>query len=130
MAQPAPVDFVTLVVAASALLFGQPLADMVGPYAGVLLGALAGAAPSTSRRASFETRLQALGHVTSLVIAALMLTVPLAILCEQHLGLKASWTLGPVAVLITGIGHDWPAIVTWGMGLAEARIETFFGPKA
>lgn len=127
MHQPNPVDFATLLVALGALIFGEPLAALIGPYAVIVLGSLAGAALNLTRREAFATRLQALSYVTTLVVFALLMTVPMSLWLESHIAVKASWTLGPVAILVAGIGHEWPEVLRWAAQKAQTYLN--FPPK-
>ena len=125
---PPPLDIVTVSVAIAGAFFGAEVAAVIGPYAVIVLGALLGAAWSATRRDA-ETRTSALGHVVLMIGWALIVTVPLAIIGGQFFGLESKWLLGPVAVVIAGIGQDWPAVGKWGLGLARAALERFFQRK-
>ena len=117
-----PIDIVTVVIALASAAFGPELAAYVGPYAVILLGALLGAAWSASRKEP-GTRVSTLGHIALMVGWALMVTVPTALLAGKAFGWESKWLLGPVAVVIAGIGHDWPAVGKWALGLARSAIE-------
>jgi hypothetical protein len=121
-----PIDIVTVAVAVCASLFGAQVAEIVGPYSVIVMGAVLGAAWSTSRRDALP-RLSALGHVLLMVALALLVSVPAAELLALHTPLASRWLLGPVAAVVAGIGQDWPAVLRWLIGLLRRRAEREIG---
>jgi hypothetical protein len=117
-----PIDIVTVAIAIATALFGREIAAVVGPYAVIVLGALLGAAWSASRREQ-STPGNTFGHMLLMVGWALIVTVPLAAVAGTYAGLESKWLLGPVAVVIAGIGQDWHAVASWVLGRLRALVE-------
>ncbi len=119
---PPPVDVVTLLITVVTALLGPDVARMVGPYIVIVFGAMLGSAWSASRR-NTETLRAAGTHMLRHVGLALLITVPSAAALGEWLGWDHKWLLGPVAALIGGIGHDWPRVGAWLLGLVGRGIE-------
>lgn len=119
---PPPIDLVSLLVLVASLLFGDTLGHALGPYAVIVLGALLGAAWSASRldpRGGVST----LRHIAMMVVLALIVTVPLASWGADYFQIERRWLFGPVAVVIAGVGPDWPAVARWAAALARNAVE-------
>jgi hypothetical protein len=123
-----PIDIVTLFIAIDTALFGPELAAVIGPYAVILLGAALGAAWSATRREP-GTRGSTLLHMLLMMGWALLVTVPAAAIAGRTFGWEAKWLLGPVAVVIAGIGPDWPNVGRWGIGVLKGLAERWVGSK-
>jgi hypothetical protein len=117
-----PIDIVTVAIAIASAAFGPELASVVGPYAVILLGAALGAAWSASRREP-GSRMGTLAHVLLMMGWALLVTVPAAAIAGQAFGWESKWLLGPVAVVIAGIGQDWPGVGRWALDLLRGLAE-------
>lgn len=120
---PPPLDVVTLAIALLTALLGPGSAAIVGPYVIILLGAVMGSAWSASRRET-ESRMATLRHMFLHVSLALLATVPTAIWLGKWLEFDDRWLLGPVAAVIGGIGHDWPAVFRWALDLGRRAVES------
>lgn len=123
-------DVVTLAVALVAAVVGPGvMADLVGPYAVILLGAVIGAAWSATRRRpdgaedAPPPRGATVAYMLLVIGLALLLTVPAAEFAARYLGLESRWVLGPVAAIIGGIGRDWPGVGAWFLGILRSVIE-------
>lgn len=121
---PPPLDIVTLAIAIITALLGPGSAAIVGPYVVILLGAVMGSAWSASRRET-ESRVATARHMFLHVTLALLATVPVAIWLGRVLEFDDKWLLGPVAAVIGGIGHDWPRVFTWLLGLGGRFLESW-----
>lgn len=121
---PPPLDIVTVLTAVATAIFGQELAQVIGPYSVIVLGALLGGALSAGRRKK-EARVSKPVHMATMVGLALLLTVPAAAAAVAVLGLSVQdkWLFGPVAALVAGIGQDWPKVGIWMLDLARRAIE-------
>lgn len=116
-------DLVTVFITIAAALFGKELAGVVGPYAVIFLGAILGGAWSASRRPA-TTRLALVGYLAAVVIGVLMVTVPAAeLIASRYPAIEVRWMLGPVAVIVGGIGGDWPKVIAWFLGLFRSVVE-------
>lgn len=125
-----PLDLTTIFIALGTLLFGQGLANVIGPYAVIFLGAMLGGGWSLSQRDQ-TSRMSAGGYLILIVGLALLITVPLAILLEHTFPyLEIRWTLGPVAAIIGGIGQKWPQVFKWGLGLLKGIAEVWAASRA
>lgn len=115
------IDIVTLAIALAAILFSPETSEVVGPYAVILFCALLGAGWSASRGTLNTTR-STLFYVLGIIGLALVITVPAAELVTSHWGLDRRWTLGPVALVIGGIGKDWPSVGKWALNTAKEAL--------
>lgn len=107
------IDPVSAIVTVLALLFSPALADVVGPYAVIVLGAAIGGGWALSEREP-GTRVEGLRYFMLNIGMALLLTVGFAELANRYLGMDTiNWLLAPIAMLIGGVGHRWPAIGAW-----------------
>lgn len=128
-AQPAPFpDFVTLVILVSATVLDPELSRIVGPYAVIFFSAALGGAWGASRQETY-TRIDTLKFLLLGIGTALVITVPLSVYLEQHWLVESKWTLGPVAMLVGGIGKDWPRVGEWVLGFARKVIELWAKEK-
>lgn len=99
------IDPVSAIVTVLALLFSPALADVVGPYAVIVLGAAIGGGWALSEREP-GTRVEGLRYFMLNIGMALLLTVGFAELANRYLGMDTiNWLLAPIAMLIGGVGH-------------------------
>lgn len=110
-----------MMTAIFAVIFGHQLAYYVGPYFVIIIGAAVGAAWSLGR-SQVTSRSAAFCHFLLMCFTALIFAVPLS----EWIGLKigsadAGWLFAPVAMLIGGVGGDWPNLVKW-IGRRAIRI--------
>lgn len=120
---PPSLDPVHATTAIVAVFFGPTLAAYVGPYAVIILCASVGSAWSLGRR-PVTTRSGAFKYFLLMSGTALVLTVPLAQWLGGWLGHDDSrWLFSPVALLIGGVGGDWPKLLTWAGGRVLRLIE-------
>lgn len=106
-------DPVNVAIAFASIAFGPTLAGIIGPYAVIIISATVGAAWALGRRDP-ATRVSAAWYFLRLNATAAIVTVSLAKLAGVWLGLEdSSWLLAPVALIIGGIGDDWPSVGKW-----------------
>lgn len=106
-------DPVLVMTAVAGLLMGQELAQWIGPYAVIILGATTGAGWSLGRQEPM-TRLVGLWFFTKVNLTALLITVPVAVMTATVLRLEqANWMLVPISMMVGGIGNDWPKVGRW-----------------
>jgi len=108
-----PVDFVALVIALIAMITSVEVAQVIGPYASIVVLACAGAALSLSTNGKEMTTTQAVGYVSLRVVLAVSLTVALAELLQKFVPwLNPRYTLIPLAF---GIGwiRDYDTVRSW-----------------
>ncbi len=107
------IDPISAAVAVATALFGPDLARFIGPYAVILLSSTVGAGWALGRQPAMTTA-AAIWFFSRLNIMAVMLTVPLSagVMWAFQMA-DANWTLAPIALLIGGVGNDWPAVGKW-----------------
>lgn len=125
-----PIDPVTVAIAIATGLFGSTAAQYVGPYAVIIVGALIGAAWSASRRDP-GSRIGTAAFILLLIGLAVLVSVPLAEVAARYVGQDSRWMLGPVAVVVAGVGERWPALVraTWRRNSPGADRPPTGGPQ-
>lgn len=121
---PPPIDVVTVAIAVTTLLFGPAVAEFVGPYSVIFLGAALGGAWSASRREP-DSRGSTVLHMALMIGLAVLITVPASSVASRQFGIELKWMLGPVAVVIAGIGHDWPRVGSWAVNLVRGMAESW-----
>lgn len=128
--QPPPqLDPVSAAVALLAVLFAPPLPEIIGHYAVIIVAAVIGGAWSLGRH---QAQGRAAAAIFLLLVSgtAAMLTMGIARLIAQWLpGTDGgvTWLVAPVALLIGGIGHEWPAVGRWLLGRLGRRIDARIG---
>lgn len=104
-------DPVSVAVVLASTLFGPQLAAIIGPYAVILLGATVGAAWALGRRET-DKKSGAVAYFMLINGTAVLVTVGISNLVGKWLGHEdANWLLAPVAMVIGGVGHDWPGVL-------------------
>lgn len=100
-------------IALASVLFGPALAGVIGPYAVILIASTVGAAWALGRRDP-SARLGAAWYFLRLNATALLVTAGLATLAGKWLGFdETNWMLAPIALLVGGVGDDWPKLGRW-----------------
>ena len=116
-------DPVSVSIALASVLFGPALAGVIGPYAVIIISATVGAAWALGRRDP-AARLSAAWYFLRLNATAAVVTVSLAKLAGLWLGMEDhSWLLAPVALVVGGVGDDWPAVGKWLVAMAGRIFE-------
>ena len=119
----AQLDPVSVAIALASVIFGPALAAVIGPYAVIIVSATVGAAWALGRREP-GARLGAAWYFLRLNATAVLVTVSLANLAGQWAGLQnTTWLLAPIALLVGGVGDDWPRIGRWLLERAGRLIE-------
>jgi len=119
-------DPVSVAIALAGVIFGPVLAGVIGPYAVIIISATVGAAWALGRRDP-AARLSAAWYFLRLNATAVIVTVGLAQLAGRKLGIEdSSWLLAPIALIVGGVGDDWPRLCRW-LGL---RVMRFFERRA
>ena len=119
----AQLDPVSVAIALASVIFGPALATVIGPYAVIIVSATVGAAWALGRREP-GARLGAAWYFLRLNATAVLVTVSLANLAGQWAGQQnTTWLLAPIALLVGGVGDDWPRIGRWLLERAGRLIE-------
>ena len=104
------------VTVASAVL-APALAEIVGPYVIIFIASTIGASWALGRQATM-TRLKALLFFLRINFTAAIVTSSIASALAKQLGYASGtgdglWLIAPVALVIGGVGDDWPALIHW-----------------
>lgn len=118
-------DPVSVAVVLASTLFGPSLAAIIGPYAVILLGATVGAAWALGRRDTTK-KSNAVAYFSLINATALLVTVSISRIVGGWLGHEdANWLLAPVAMVIGGVGNDWPAVLK----ITQEKLMSLWGRK-
>ena len=112
---PPSLDPVTVAAAVFAAWLGPTLAHVIGAYFVIIVSAAAGSGWALMRRPRKGT-LNALGFVTLTMATSTLTTAGVAQIANHFLDLKEStenFLLPTVALLISGVGHDWVRVLPW-----------------
>lgn len=116
-------DPVSVAIAISGVVFGPALAAVIGPYAVILIASTVGAGWSLGRRDPSE-KLGAAWYFLRLNATAMLITVSLATVAGRWLGVvDHTWLLAPIALLVGGVGDDWPRLARWFLARAARLVE-------
>lgn len=110
---PQQLDPVSVGIALAGVIFGPALAGIIGPYAVIIISATVGAAWALGRRDK-AARLGSAWYFLRLNATAVLVTVGLANLAARWLGVSDhTWLLAPIALIVGGVGDDWPRVGRW-----------------
>ena len=112
---PPSLDPVAVAAAVFTAWLGPTLAHVIGAYFVIILSAAAGSGWALMRRPRKGT-LNALGFVTLMMVTSTLTTAGVAQIANHFLDLKEStenFLLPTVALLISGVGHDWVRVLPW-----------------
>lgn len=130
MSSTSHLDFVSVVVAFSAVLFGDKLGEVVGYYSVIILCAVLGGAMSGTRRERASIGRTLLDMFISVALA-LVATIPAAAFISAHWpSFEVRLLVGFVAIGIGFVGSDWPTVFRWAGGLLKVVIELVATRKA
>ena len=116
-------DPVSVAIALAGILFGPALAGIIGPYAVIVISATVGAAWALGRRDP-AANISAAWYFLRLNATAAIVTVSIAKLAGIWLGMDDhSWLLAPVALIVGGVGDDWPSVGKWLVAMAGRVFE-------
>ena len=104
------------VTIASAVL-APALAEVVGPYVIIFIASTIGASWALGRQATMS-RLKALFFFLRINFTAAIVTSSIASALAKQLGYASGtgeglWLIAPIALVIGGVGDDWPALIHW-----------------
>ena len=123
----AQLDPVSVASALASVIFGPALATVIGPYAVIIVSATVGAAWALGRREP-GARLGAAWYFLRLNATAVLVTASMATLAGRWMGIaETNWMLAPIALLVGGVGDDWPRIGRWLLERAGRLIERLAG---
>ena len=104
------------ITVASAVL-APALAEVVGPYVIIFIASTIGASWALGRQATMS-RLKALLFFLRINFTAAIVTSSIASALAKQLGYASGtgeglWLIAPIALVIGGVGDDWPALIRW-----------------
>lgn len=124
-----PQDFIGLVVAVMAALTSKEIAHLVGPYAAMLVLAVAGSGLALSSNDKVMTAFESMRYVSVRVLLAVTLTVSVGELVQAVVPwAKLRYLILPIAFGI-GMVKDYRAVVSWAGGLIRSAFENVLGKK-
>lgn len=116
-------DPVSVAIALAGVLFGPTLAGVIGPYAVIFISCTVGAGWALGRRDP-AARLSAAWYFLRLNATAAIVTVGLARVAGHWIGDDDhSWLLAPIALIVGGVGDDWPHVGRWLLQRAARILE-------
>ena len=106
-------DPVSVCIALAGVIFGPALAQIIGPYAVIILSTTVGASWALGRRKP-GARWGAAWYFLRLNATAVVITAGLANAAGRWLELDDhAWLLAPIALVVGGVGDDWPRLGQW-----------------
>jgi hypothetical protein len=108
-----PHDFIALVIAIMAAITSKEVANLIGPYAAVIVLALAGSGLALSSYDKVMSAFESLRYVLVRMLLAVTLTVSVAELLQAVIPwAKPRYSMLPIAFGI-GMIRDYKAVMTW-----------------
>lgn len=132
---PPNLDPLALLVVLAGLIFEPRVAEVVGPYLGILFGSTLGAyyrlGQLRSKTAEAQPRPNAFAFFLSVNTGAFLFTFVLAKAAHAWVPiLESDWLLTPIALAIGLVGERWPAIGAWAAGLAKRFADAAINRKS
>lgn len=116
-----PVQAVTIFAGA---VFAPQVADFVGPYVVILLGAMGGAAIALMNAEAKGRGRAALIFMSSVFISVL-LTVSVATGIAAYFSWRDTWLFAPVALALGYLGDKLPQLFRWAGTKLDAMADAF-----
>lgn len=108
-----PHDFIALVIAIMAAITSKEVANLIGPYAAVIVLALAGSGLALSSYDKVLSAFESFRYVMVRMLLAVTLTVSVAELLQAVIPwAKPRYSMLPIAFGI-GMIRDYKAVMTW-----------------
>ena len=108
-----PHDFIALVIAIMAAITSKEVANLIGPYAAVIVLALAGSGLALSSYDKVLSAFESFRYVLVRMLLAVTLTVSVAELLQAVIPwAKPRYSMLPIAFGI-GMIRDYKAVMTW-----------------
>lgn len=122
-------DVMQLFVVMAAAIFGQPIADVVGPYLLIIFAAATGAGWSLGRREA-KGKWSAFFYFVRVVFTAILLTVVIAKVVVMYMPkVEGELLIAPVALIIGLIGDDWLKVFDWLVEVGKKFANRFVNKK-
>lgn len=122
-------DPVAAAIAIATLIFGPAMAGFIGPYSVIVIAATVGAAWSL-RRIEKTNAIEVVSYFSLIVFTAILVTVAATNALATWLNIaEPMWLLSLVALVIGGVGGDWPRVARWLFLWAVRMFERRTGMK-
>lgn len=123
MNQTPSLDPVAVAVVLLAYVFSRELAAVIAPYAVIIIASFTGAGWALSRRDP-TLRGNSFAFFGRLIGTAIFITASLASISHHYFGVQDPQLLfAPIALIVGGIGDDWPNVGRWALGLLGRVVE-------
>jgi small basic protein len=114
---------VAVLVTLASTIFSAQVAEVVGPYIVIALGAMCGAAVALLQ-AEKRGRFQAFVFFFGSTVLAVLLTVPFALLVATYITkVHEHWLFAPIAFGLGYVGDKWNKIFPWIGGKVNKVID-------
>lgn len=115
MSTPQPIDPVSAIVAVMMAFASPAAAYVLGTYSIIFIAASFGAGWALMRRPS-SSLVSAIWFVILVAGSSTLLTASVSELINLYLKMGTiNYLLAPVALIIGGVGHDWPKVLIWSV---------------
>ena len=110
-------DPIHVAITVASAVLAPALAEVVGPYVIIFIASTIGASWALGRQATMS-RLKALFFFLRINFTAAIVTSSIASALAKQLGYASGtgeglWLIAPIALVIGGVGDDWPALIRW-----------------
>ena len=116
-------DPINALTALASAIFGAALAPFIGAYSLIVIAATVGASWSLRRqskpqacatRSPAADALATISYFLLINFTAILVTVGAATMLAEWFKLSEPvWLFSPIALLIGGVGGDWPRVLKW-----------------
>ena len=107
-------DPINAAIAIASVIFGPVLATYIGPYSLIMVAATVGASWALRRQKVHLTALETISYFTLINFTAVIVTVGIATLIANWFAIaEPNWLLAIVALVVGGVGSDWPRVLKW-----------------
>lgn len=106
-------DPTTIMISVLSLVMVPSLAEIIGPYAVIVLASTTGAAWALGEK-EMTSRFQAVKFFIKINMIAILVTVVIANLIGMYINIaNKQWLLSPVALAIGIMGNSWGKLGKW-----------------
>lgn len=120
------IDPLSAAIALVSLVLSPALAVYIGPYSVIVFSSTIGAAWALRRNGTAYSAVQKLCYFALINGTAILVTVGIANIVGSWLNMPADThylLISPIALLVGGIGNDWPRVLRLAMTFAMSVFE-------
>lgn len=122
-------DVMQLCVIAAASIFGQSMAEIIGPYILIVFASATGAGWSLGRRDP-AGKVNTMLYFIRIVLTAVLLTVAITKVVAGFVPqIEENGFIAPVAFIIGAIGDDWHRVGDWIISIGKRLIIRHIGKE-